>query len=131
MVGIEKGDSPTLAHSFPRKKEKIALFLKKILTFVPKIRLSRFFSPFILVFMKRNHTSKSLLLAACIVSLCAFAFVNAQTSNPIANSFNQLELVKSKVECEDTTESSDLSVPDVTVLGRVWEIAQHFLQRAH
>jgi len=79
--------------------------------------------------MKRNITSKSLLLAACIVSLCAFAFVNSQSSHPLANSFDNLELVKSKVECEEEGESRDLPVPDVTVLGRVWDIAEQLLQR--
>ena len=79
--------------------------------------------------MKRKDTFKSLLLAACLLSLCAFAFVNTQTHSSIARSFDRLEVVNSEVQCEEERESGNLSVPDVSVLGRVWEIAQRFLQR--
>ena len=81
--------------------------------------------------MKRNLTFKSILLTASFLSLLAFAFVNLRVNSTLARPFSNLEMAQSQVESEDATASRKISVPDVSVLGRVWEIAQRFLSKAN
>lgn len=77
--------------------------------------------------MKREQTIKSILVTASFLSLFAFAFVNIQANSTAVQPFSKIEMVQNQVESEDNHESGKLSVPDLSVLGRVWEIAQRFL----
>ncbi|MBK6994253.1 MAG: hypothetical protein IPH31_04770 [Lewinellaceae bacterium] len=43
-----------------------------------------------------------------------------------AQSFSKMEMAQNQVEGDDVDESDKLPVPDVSVLGRVWEIAAVF-----
>ena len=81
--------------------------------------------------MKRNNTLKSLFLAASFLSLFAFAFVNLRANTSIAQSFSGIEMVQGQVDSEEVTDADKLPVPDVSVLSRVWEIAQRLLDRAN
>jgi hypothetical protein len=77
--------------------------------------------------MKREQTFKSILVIASFLSLFAFAFVNIKASTSLTQSFSKIELSQNQVESEDTDENRSVSVPDLSVLGRVWEIAHRFL----
>ncbi len=81
--------------------------------------------------MKRENTFKTLLLTASLLSFFAFAFVNLRTNAMSAQSFSKIEMAQNQVEGDDVDESDKLPVPDVSVLGRVWEIAQRFLDKAN
>jgi len=81
--------------------------------------------------MKRSLTFKSLLISASLLSLFAFAFVNLRTNSTLAQPFSKIEMAQSQVESEEANESGKITVPDVSVLGRVWEIAQRLLDRAN
>lgn len=81
--------------------------------------------------MKREYTFKSLLATATILSLFAFAFVNFRANTTSTQRFSAIELTQSKVEGEDESESNKFSVPNVSVLGRVWELAQRFLDKTN
>ena len=81
--------------------------------------------------MKRENTFKTLLLTASLLSLFAFAFVNLRTNAMSAQPFSEIEMVQNQVESDEASESDKLPVPDVSVLGRVWEIAQRFLNKTN
>jgi hypothetical protein len=81
--------------------------------------------------MKREFTFKSLLITASFLSLFAFAFVNLRSNAVGTQSLSNLGTISAQVESEEAEESQKMSVPDVTVLGRLWEIAQRFLERTN
>lgn len=97
--------------------------IKKSITFVPSFKIDKA--------MKRELTFKSIFITASFLSLLAFAFVNLQTNSTLTHPFSKIEMEQNHVESEDAGESRDIQVPDVTVLGRVWEIAQRFLEKAN
>jgi len=81
--------------------------------------------------MKREHSLKSLLVIASFLSLFAFAFVNIKANSTLAQPFSKIEIGQNQVESEDANKSGKLSVPDLSVLGRIWEIAHRFLGANH
>lgn len=81
--------------------------------------------------MKRKHTFKSVLITASLLSFFAFAFVNLRANATLDQPFSKIERVQNQVESEEAGESRKIPVPDVTVLGRLWEIAQRFLEKAN
>lgn len=81
--------------------------------------------------MKRSLTFKSLLITASLISLFAFAFVNLRPNSMVAQSFSKIETVQNRVESKEASDSREIPVPNVSVLGRVWEIAQRFLDRSN
>jgi len=96
---------------------------KKNFTFVPSFKNDQA--------MKRSLTFKSLLITASLLSVFAFAFVNFRTNKTLAQPFSKIEMAQNQVEGEDGSEAREIPVPDVSVLGRVWEIAQRFLNKAN
>jgi hypothetical protein len=80
--------------------------------------------------MKREITFKTILLTASFLSLLAFAFVNIQTNSVSALPFSKSEIVQNQVQSEAESQNNEIPVPNVTVLGRVWEIAQRLLDRS-
>ncbi|MFN0175331.1 MAG: hypothetical protein ACKVU0_11830 [Saprospiraceae bacterium] len=81
--------------------------------------------------MKRDHTFKKILVTASLVSLFAFAFVNLRAKTLSAQPVSKIEMAQNQVKGEDAGESDKISVPDLSVLGRVWEIAQRFLEKTN
>ncbi len=81
--------------------------------------------------MKREITFKSHLITLSILSLFAFVFVNLNTKATMAQPFSKIEMAQNQVETEDASDSDKIPVPDVSVLGRVWEIAQRLLARSN
>jgi hypothetical protein len=80
--------------------------------------------------MKREITFKSLLLSATLLSLLAFTFVNAQSNGCSNGAFAPMGFAKSTVEDKEACdEARDMNVPDVTVLGRLWDIAHRLLDK--
>lgn len=81
--------------------------------------------------MKREITFRSLLIAASIFSLLAFAFVNLRSNTALSATLAPLSMAQNQLESEESTESTKIAVPDVTVLGRLWDITQRLLERAN
>lgn len=81
--------------------------------------------------MKRKQTLKSLFVVASLISAFAFAFVNVQTGSNLDQKLQAIHLRQERVEADDMGESRKLSVPNVTVLGRLWEIAQRYLDKSN
>lgn len=81
--------------------------------------------------MKREITFKSLLIAASLFSLLAFVFVNLRSNPSFFATIHPLTMAQNQVETEEATESTKIAVPDVTVLGRLWDITQRLLERAN
>ncbi len=81
--------------------------------------------------MKQSITFKSLLITASFLSLFAFAYVNLRPHSNLAQPFSKMAMAQNQVEGEDRGETREIPVPDVSVLGRVWEIAQRFLDKAN
>lgn len=82
--------------------------------------------------MKQHSLPKSLFLIAAIFSLTAFVFVNVHANltsekKECAAAIVEQPQVK---EC-DETEDRDVPIPDITVLGRMLELAQKFLPVAN
>jgi hypothetical protein len=80
--------------------------------------------------MKRNLTFKSILITACLFSVFAFIFVNLKADTSLSRHFSEIKMVRTQVESEAGT-SDRLQVPNVSVLGRLWEIGQRFLDRTN
>ena len=81
--------------------------------------------------MIQQRLPKSLFLPIAIFSFFAFAAVNLHASlSAPAQSASQKELLQQKVEdAADQPTDRNLNIPDVTVLGRLFELAQRFLPR--
>lgn len=82
--------------------------------------------------MKRNSLPKSLFLFAAVFSLSAFVFVNVHANLTIPRQMHApASLEQAQVKEGDDTEEQDVKIPDVSVLGRVFELAQKFLPVAN
>ena len=81
--------------------------------------------------MKQNVTFKSVLITASFLSLLAFAFVNLRPNTTLPHAFTKIEMAQTKVESEESNESREIHVPNVSVLGRLWDIAQRLMYKAH
>lgn len=80
--------------------------------------------------MKQKPTFKSLLLIASIFSLFAFVFVNVHSSFGVKKQALNTEFVATQME-EEEDSGREIAVPDITVLGRLWDIAQKLIERHH
>ena len=69
-----------------------------------------------------------MLVVASIFSLFAFVYVNAQSNFGIQKPSLQTTFVQTEI-VEDEENEREIAVPDVTVLGRLWEIAQKLIDR--
>jgi hypothetical protein len=78
--------------------------------------------------MKRKPTFKSLLVAFSILSLFAFVFVNATAAYGNKSASKNTELISTQIE-DSEKEAAEIPVPDVTLLGKLWEIAQKLMDR--
>ena len=81
--------------------------------------------------MKRTNTFKIILVCSSFLSICAFAFVNLQSNASLSSSFSTLSISRNQMESEEAQESRELSVPDVTVIGRVYDLAKRLLDRSN
>lgn len=81
--------------------------------------------------MKRKLLPKSLFLAFAVFSLSAFAFVNLHANLTLPQQSCSQTLVEQPQVQECDEETSKTPLPDVTVLGRVLELAQKFLPVAN
>jgi hypothetical protein len=79
--------------------------------------------------MKRTTTLKTILLCSSLLSICAFAFVNLHSNAALSSSLSSLTIAKEQLKSDEVEESQKLSVPDVTVIGRVYGIAKRLLDR--
>jgi hypothetical protein len=79
--------------------------------------------------MKRKILPKSLLLTAVVFSLFSFVFVNlhAHLVAPQAVCTKPTLEQPQVKECDDDTDTQDIKVPDVAVIGRVFELVQKII----
>ena len=82
--------------------------------------------------MKRKSLPKSLFLIAAVFSLTAFLFCNVHANLTIPQQVcTQAGLEQAQVkECNDTDEQ-EVKLPDVSILGRVLELALKFIPVAN
>jgi hypothetical protein len=82
--------------------------------------------------MKRKSLPKSLFVLAAVFSLTAFLFVNVHANLTIPQQIcTQTTLDQPQVqECEEA-ENQEVKIPDISVLGRVIDLAQRFLPITH
>ena len=78
--------------------------------------------------MKQKPTFKTLLVVASIFSLFAFVFVNIHSSFVVQKPMLNTTFVQSQIE-EDEESGGKITVPDVTILGRLLDIAQKLVDR--
>jgi hypothetical protein len=81
--------------------------------------------------MKRTVTFKTLLVCASVLSLSAFAFVNLNQKVVFSHSLPILTSAQPKAESDDMDADRELQVPDVSVIGRVYGIAQKLWDKAN
>ncbi len=78
--------------------------------------------------MKQKRTLKSLLVIASIFSLFAFLFVNIDANFCSKGKCSvKSELVQTQLE--DDAEEGKVTVPDFTMLGRLWDVAHKLIDR--
>ena len=75
--------------------------------------------------MKRKLLPKSFFFAASLFSLFAFAFVNVNVASDACQSSSKSDLVE---QVEDLN-GSGIQVPDITIVGRMIELAQRHFAR--
>ncbi len=80
--------------------------------------------------MKQEKLPKSLFLTIAIFSLFAFVAVNlhASLATPVQGHVKQ-ELPQPRVEETAEQTNRGLAIPDVTVLGRLFDLAQRLLPK--
>lgn len=82
--------------------------------------------------MKQSLTPKTFLLSLAIFSACSFLFVNihAVWSTPAVAAPTELVAPQTEPAVEEEQEqSNDLAIPDVSVFGRLIELAQKMTGR--
>ncbi|MEI6411777.1 MAG: hypothetical protein WCR52_20465 [Bacteroidota bacterium] len=80
--------------------------------------------------MEKKQLPKSYYFIAAAFSLSAFLFVNIHAELNIGNSIPGSELAQPKVEDSSPQKDYDVPAPDVTVLGKVFELAEKLLPLA-
>ena len=80
--------------------------------------------------MKRKQLPKSLFLLIAVFSVSSFLFVNVHASNAKSDLCCAAKLEQPKMEESENGKSREIAVPDVTVLGRLLELAQKFIDIA-
>ncbi len=81
--------------------------------------------------MKQKRLPKSLLPFVAVVSMTAFLFVNVHSGNSTQNVLSASEIAPAQVEHEEDEKAYEVKVPDISLLGRVLDIAQKLLPVAH
>lgn len=79
--------------------------------------------------MKQKPTFKSLLVVASIFSLSAFAIVNLHATLGVDKPVINAGFVPTHIEEDEDDNERVMTVPDVTILGRLWEIAQKLIDQ--
>jgi hypothetical protein len=141
-IRIRLGATPTGFFFFEKNVARIAtcrryylsialIFLSKNVRFCRNPLLSSCISAFIT--MKKEFLPKQLLFVAAIVSLLAFAFVNLHANGTKSAVAQRAGLAQTKVEepKERDQEIAEIKMPNLTLLGRVWEIAQRLLEKTN
>ena len=77
--------------------------------------------------MKRKQLPKSLFFLIAVFSLSSFLFVNVHANISNAGLCCETKLEQPKIEESENGKSTEIPVPDVTVLGRLLELAQKFI----
>ena len=75
--------------------------------------------------MKRRLLPKSFFFAATLFSLFAFTFVNVNVASEISRPSNT-SLVQTTVEEAGDQDNTNISVPDITIVGRLMEVAHRY-----
>jgi len=81
--------------------------------------------------MKQARTFKSILVIVSFLSLLAFMFVNLHANSSLKHPFSTSIMPQNELQSEETADSGKIPVADLSVLGRVWEIAQRLLDKAN
>lgn len=81
--------------------------------------------------MEKKQLPKSFYLIIAAFSFTAFLFVNLHAGFNLGNNTPGLERTQAKVEEDATQKQYDVPVPDVTVLGKVFDLAEKLLPLAH
>ncbi|MBK7936948.1 MAG: hypothetical protein IPJ82_07540 [Lewinellaceae bacterium] len=80
--------------------------------------------------MKRKQLPKSLFLLIAVFSISSFLFVNVHANVANAGLCCATKLEQPKMEESENGKARELPVPDMTVLGRLLELAQKFIDVA-
>lgn len=77
--------------------------------------------------MKRKQLPKSLFLSLALFSLFSFAFVNLQP-HADAQSCQSVKPGQTQIEECEESKAREIPIPDLTVVGRLLELAEKFFQ---
>lgn len=76
--------------------------------------------------MDQKVTPKSIAVAAVLFSLVSFVYVNWHAQSVLTVSTVKQELPEARIE-EDEAEQNELQTPDITLIGRAFEVVRHLL----
>ncbi len=81
--------------------------------------------------MKQHLTPKTFFLIAALVSCFSFLFVNihAVWTTPAVATPTELTAPKNEPAVEEEDQDNNLAIPDVSVIGRLIELAQKMAGR--
>lgn len=75
--------------------------------------------------MKRKLLPKSFFFAATLFSLFAFTFVNVNVASEISKP-TKTTLIQTTIEEESDQSNTNIPVPDITIVGRLIEVAHRY-----
>lgn len=82
--------------------------------------------------MKRKSLPKSLFLATAIFSLTAFLFVNVHANLTVPVQVRTEVTLDQQAQVKDgESEEQDVKIPDVSALGRLFELAKTLISVAN
>ncbi len=77
--------------------------------------------------MKRKFLPKSFFFAVTFFSLFAFFFVNVNVASTICQASNT-SLIQTAVQEVENQNTTTIQVPDITLVGRLMEVAQRYFE---
>ncbi len=80
--------------------------------------------------MKRKQLPQSLFPVIILFSLSSFLFVNLHANRAIMPTCVKSTLEQPKIEESDCSDTREIPVPDITVVGRLLEIAGRLIEVA-
>jgi hypothetical protein len=81
--------------------------------------------------MKQKRLPKYFFPFITVVSMTAFLFVNVHSGNSTQKNLFTSEIAPAQVEHDEDEKAYEVKVPDISLLGRVLDIAQKLLPVAH
>ncbi|MCB0529939.1 MAG: hypothetical protein H6565_06455 [Lewinellaceae bacterium] len=80
--------------------------------------------------MNRKQLPKSFFLLIAVFSLFSFLFVNLHSGFAKSQVCPNVKIEQAKMEDSDDSKATNIPIPDITVIERLWRLAQKVVETA-